>query len=60
MLLIARFVPALDSSWDAADAGDISWYAVIIINTNQFQLVAKYVSSRLLFHQVAHLIIDTK
>ena len=39
--LIASFVPTLDSSEDAVESGNISQYAIIVNNTNQFQLVAQ-------------------
>ena len=51
--LLARFVPTLDSSEDAADADNASWYSITVNNTNQFKLVAKYLSVGLYFHQVA-------
>ena len=58
--LLASFFPTLDSSEDAADAGDVSWYAIIVSNTKQFQLVAQYLAAGMSFHQVAHVILDTK
>ena len=58
--LLARFVPTLDSSEDAADAGDVSRYAIIVSNTKQFQLVTQYLAAGLSFHQVAQVIINTK
>ena len=58
--LLASFVPALNSSYDAEDAGDASWCATIVSNTNHFQLVAQYLVSRLSFHQVSQVIFDTK
>ena len=47
--LLASFVPTLYSSEDAADAGTVSWYAIIVVNTKQFQLVAQYLASGLSF-----------
>ena len=47
--LLASFVPTLDSSEDAAYAGNVSRYAIIIGNTKQFQLVAQYLASGLSF-----------
>jgi hypothetical protein len=38
--LLESFVPTLDSSEDAADAGDVSRYAITVTNTKLFQLVA--------------------
>jgi hypothetical protein len=35
-LLLERFVPTLDSSEDAADAGDVSRYAIAATNTSSF------------------------
>ena len=58
--LLERFVPTLYSSEDAADSGNVSWYAIIVSNTKQFQLVAQYLDSELLFHQVAQVIIEMK
>ncbi|CAM6007287.1 unnamed protein product [Sphagnum balticum] len=37
--LLESFVPILDSSKDAANAGDVSRYAITVTNTKQFQLV---------------------
>jgi hypothetical protein len=34
--LLESFVPTLDSSEDAADAGDVSRYAITVTNTKQF------------------------
>jgi hypothetical protein len=53
-------VPTLDSSEDAADAGDVSWYAITITNTKQFQLVAQYLAAGLSFRQVSQVIMETK
>jgi hypothetical protein len=39
--LLENFVPTLDSSEDAADAGDFSRYAITATNTKHFQLVAQ-------------------
>ena len=58
--LLASFVPALDSSKDAADAGNISRYAIIVGNTKQFQLLEQYLDSRLSFCQVAQVMLNTK
>ena len=58
--LLTRFVPALDSSEDAADAGNVSRYAIIVRNKNQFQLVAQYLAAGLSFRHVAQVILDTK
>jgi hypothetical protein len=33
---LESFVPTLDSSEDAADASDVSWYAITVTNTEQF------------------------
>ena len=51
--LIASFVPTLDSSEDAADAVNVSWYAIIAGNTKQFQLLAQYLAAGLSFRQMA-------
>ena len=58
--LLVNFLITLDSSEDAADVGDVNHYSIIIRNTNQFQLVAQYFSSGLLFHWVAQVMVDTK
>ena len=58
--LLASFVPTLDSSEDAADAGNIIWYAIIVGNMKQFQLVAKYLAAGLSFRQVAQVMLYTK
>ena len=47
--LLSIFLPTLDSSDDAADAGNVSRYAIIIGNTKHFQLVAQYLAAGLLF-----------
>jgi hypothetical protein len=39
--LLEKIVPTLDSSEDAADAGDVSRYAIAVTNTKHFQLVAQ-------------------
>jgi hypothetical protein len=39
--LLESFVSTLDSSEDAADAGDVSRYAITGTSTKQFQLVAQ-------------------
>jgi hypothetical protein len=59
-LLLERFVPTLDSSEDAADAGDVSRYAITATNTKQFQLVAQYLAAGLSFRQVSQVIMETK
>jgi hypothetical protein len=43
--LLESFVPTLDSSEDAADAGDFSRYAITVTNTKKFQLVAQYLAA---------------
>ena len=58
--LLESFVPTLDYSEDAADAGNVSRYAIIFGNIKQFQLVAQYFSAGLLFRQVAQVMLDTK
>ena len=58
--LLASFVLTLDSSEDAADAGNVSRYAIIVGNTKQFQLMAQYLASGLSFRQVAQVMLDTK
>ena len=58
--LLAIFVPTLDSSEDAADAVNVSRYAIIVGNTKQFQLVAQYLAAGLLLRQVAQVMINTK
>ena len=58
--LLTSFVPTLDSSEDAADAGNVSRYAIIFGNTKQFQLVAQYLAAGLSFSQVAHAMINTR
>ena len=57
---IVSFVPTLDYSEDAADAGNVSRYAIIVGNTKQFQLVAQYLASGLSFRQVTQLMLDTE
>jgi hypothetical protein len=59
-LLLESFVRTLDSSEDAADAGDVSRYAITVTNTKQFQLVAKYLAAGLSFRQVSQVIMETK
>jgi hypothetical protein len=55
------FVPTLDSSEGAADAGDVSRYAITVTNTKkQFQLVAQYLAAGLSFRQVSQVIMETK
>jgi hypothetical protein len=58
--LLESFVPTLDSSENAADADDISRYAITVTNTKQFQLAVQYLAAGLSFHQVTHVIIETK
>ncbi|CAM6014690.1 unnamed protein product [Sphagnum balticum] len=58
--LLESFVSALDSSEDAADAGDVSRYAITVTNTKQFQLVVQYLAVGLLFRQVTQVIMETK
>jgi hypothetical protein len=58
--LLESFVSTLDSSEDAADAGDVSRYAITVTNTKQFQLVAQYLAAGLSFSQVSQVIIETK
>ena len=53
-------MPTLDSSEDAADAGNVSWYAIIVDTTKQFQLLAQYLASGLSFCQVAHVMLNKK
>ena len=53
-------MPTLDYSEDAADAGNISWYAIIIGNTKQFQLVEQYLAAGMSFLQVAQVMLGTK
>jgi hypothetical protein len=54
--LLESFVPTLDSSEVAADAGDVSRYAITVTNTKQFQLVAQYLAAGLSFRQVSQVI----
>ena len=58
--LLASFVPTLDSSEDAADAGNVSRYAIIVGNTKQFQLVAQYLADGLSLRQVTQVMLDKK
>jgi hypothetical protein len=58
--LLESFVPTLDSSEDAEDAGDVSWYAITVTNTKQFQLVAQYLAAGQSFRQVSQVIMETK
>jgi hypothetical protein len=58
--LLESFVPTPDSSEDAADAGDVSLYAITVANTNQFQLVAQYLAAGLSFREVSQVILQTK
>jgi hypothetical protein len=50
--LFESFVPTVDSSEDAADAGNVNQYAITVTNTKQFQLVVKYLAAGLSFRQV--------
>jgi hypothetical protein len=58
--LLESFVPTLDSSEDAADAGDSSRYASTVTNIKQFQLVAQFLAAGLSFRQVSQVIMETK
>jgi hypothetical protein len=58
--LLESFVPTLDSSEDAADVDDVSWYAITVTNTKQFQLVAQHLAAGLSFRQVSQVIMETK
>jgi hypothetical protein len=58
--LLESFVSTPDSSEDAADAGDVSRYAVTVTNTKQFQLVTQYFAAGLSFRQVSQVIMETK
>ena len=58
--LLVSSVPNLDSSEDAADAGNVSRYAIIVGNTKQFQLVAQYLADGLSLRQVTQVMLDTK
>jgi hypothetical protein len=58
--LLESFVPTVDSSEDAADADDVSRYAITITNTKQFQLVVQYLAVGLSFYQVTQVIMDMK
>jgi hypothetical protein len=53
-------VPTLDSSEDAADAGDVSRYAITVTNSKHFQLVAQYLAAGLSFRQGSQVIMATK
>jgi hypothetical protein len=55
--LLESFASTLDSLEDAADAGDVSRYAITVTNTKQFQLVVQYLVLGLSFRQV---IMETK
>jgi hypothetical protein len=50
--LLESFLPTLDSSEDAADAGVVSRYAITVTDTKQFQLVAQYLAAGVSFRQV--------
>ena len=58
--LLASFVPTLYSSEDAADAGNVSRYVIIVRNTKHFQFVAQYLADGLSFSQVAQMMLGTK
>ena len=58
--LLTSFELTLDSSEDVAYAGNVSWYASIVSNTEQYHLVAQYLATGLSFRQVAQVILDTK
>ena len=58
--LLASFVPTLDSSEDAEDTGNVSWYDITVGNTKHFQLVAQYLAAGMSFHQVAQVMLNTK
>jgi hypothetical protein len=58
--LLESFVPTLESSEDAADAGGVSRYAITVTNTKQFQLVGQYLAAGLSFRQVSQVIMETK
>ena len=58
--LPSRFVTTIDSSEYAADARNISWYAIIIRYTKQFQLVAQYLDAGLSLRQVAQVMVNMK
>ena len=58
--LLASFVPTLDSSEDASDAGNVSRYAIIVGNTNQFQSVAQCLAAGLSFRQLAQVMLNKK
>jgi hypothetical protein len=58
--LLEGFVPTLDSSEDAADADDVSRYAITVTNIKQFQLVAQYLAAGLSFRQVSQVNMETK
>jgi hypothetical protein len=58
--LLESFVPTLDSSEDAADAGNVSRYAITVTNAKHFQLVAQYLAAGLSFRQVSQVMMETK
>jgi hypothetical protein len=58
--LLESFVPTLDSSEDAADAGYVSRYAIVVTSTKQFQLLAQYFAAGLSFRKVSQVIMETK
>jgi hypothetical protein len=58
--LLESFVPTLDSSEDAIDAGKVSRYTITVTNTKQFQLVVQYLAAGLSFRQVTQVIMETK
>ena len=58
--ILAIFFLKIDYSEDSVDDGNASRYAIIVINTRQFNPVAKYLSSGISLHQVAHGMFNTK
>ena len=40
--------------------GNVSWYAIIVGNTKQFQLVAQYLAAGLSFRQMSQVMLNTK
>jgi hypothetical protein len=58
--LLESFVPTIDSSGDASDAGDVSRYAISLTSTKQVQLAAQYLAASLSFRHVAQEILEMK
>ena len=58
--LFTSFILTLYSSEDAEDTSNVSWYAIMVSNTKQFQLVEEYLASIMVFYQVAQVMVDTK